>query len=154
MAFRIYSNISDATYKCTADIANYDTKTRQAIRSAVETGVNAIADKAIQLAPAGPPKSAREITIKAGIKREMSKYGASGTIKSTAPHSHLVEFGTGPRITYNNPKKSHKRAMIINGGFVRGMIANGRMPKRPFMRPAVESERPKIEEDVRRAIEP
>ena len=74
--------------------------------------------------------------------------GSYGEVKSTAPHSHIVEFGTGPRITA--PRR--KKALLINGNFVRGDIYNGKMPEAPFMRPAIEQERPNIEAEVEEAI--
>ena len=145
--FKIYANIDSAVYKATADITGYDQKTKEAIKSAISAGVDAIRDRAIRAAPAGATGN-----LKAGIKAEMSKYGASGVIKSTSPHSHIVEFGTGPRITMNR-LNSHKKALVINGSFVKGMINNGKMPAKPFMRPAVEAEKPKIEESIKKVLQ-
>ena len=48
---------------------------------------------------------------------------------------------------------SHKKALLINGSFVKGMIANGKMPAKPFMRPAVEAEKPKIEESIKKVLQ-
>jgi len=143
-AFKINANIDQAVYKATADIALYNEKTQQAIKSAVTDGVNAIRDQAIRLAPAGLTGN-----LKSGIKSEMSQNVAYGVIKSTSQHSHLVEFGTGERITYSK----NKQALKINGSFVRGDIYNGKMPAKPFMRPAVESEKPKIEENIKKVLQ-
>ena len=145
--FNIYANIDSAVYKATADITGYDQKTKEAIRAAISAGVDAIRDRAIRAAPAGPTGN-----LKAGIKSEMSKSGSSGVIKSTSPHSHIVEFGTGPRITMNR-LNSRKKALVINGSFVKGMIANGKMPAKPFMRPAVEAEKPNIEESIKKVLQ-
>ena len=147
MSFKIYANIDQAVYKATADISNYSTEIREKIRAEVQTGCANIRDRAIRGAPKGETGN-----LAAGIKMEMSPRGASGVIKSTAPHSHLVEFGTGVRITMNRPT-GHKRAMVINGNFVRGMIRTGKMPKRPFMRPAVEAEKPNIEEAIKKVLQ-
>ena len=69
------------------------------------------------------------------------------TVKSTAPISHVVEYGSGPRIA--SPLRA--KAMLINGDFVRGHVVST-MPERPFMRPAAEAGKPKIEEAVKEAI--
>lgn len=143
--FKISANIDQAVYKATADIASYNEKTQQAIKSAVADSVTAIRDQAIRLAPAGLTGN-----LKSGIKAEMGRTGAYGVVKSTSQHSHLVEFGTGERITYNS---KNKQALKINGSFVRGDIYNGKMPAKPFMRPAVESEKPKIEENIKKVLQ-
>lgn len=147
MSFKIYADIDHAVYKATADISKYSAETGQKIRAAVEHGCEAIKSDAIRAAPGGPTGN-----LKAGITMDMSPRGAYGVIKSTAQHSHLVEFGTGVRIAMNKPK-NHKRAMVINGDYVRGMIVTGKMAARPFMRPAVEKEKPKIEEDIKKILE-
>jgi len=144
-AFRISANIEKAVYKAMADIEKYDKTSQQAIKSAVASGVTAIKEQAIRLAPAGPTGN-----LKAGIKSEMSSSSAYGVVKSTSSHSHIVEFGTGERITYN---KKGKQAMVINGSFVKGDIYNGKMPRKPFMRPAVETEKPKIEENIKKVLQ-
>ena len=143
-AFKINCNIEKAVYKATADINKYNKETREKIINAVTAGVKAVAETAIRLAPAGATGN-----LKAGIKHEMKK-GAYGEIKSTANHSHLVEFGSTERIVYN---RKNKQAMVINGEFVRGDIYNGKMPAKPFMKPAIESEKPKIEESIKKIIE-
>lgn len=143
--FQIKANIEKAVYKAMADIEKYDKTSQQAIKSAVASSVTAIKEQAIRLAPAGSTGN-----LKAGIKSEMSFSSPYGVVKSTSPHSHVVEFGTAERITYN---KKGKQAMIINGNFVKGDIYNGKMPQKPFMRPAVESEKPKIEENIKKVLQ-
>jgi HK97 gp10 family phage protein len=143
--FKIHMDLDKAVYKATADIEQYDKNVQQAIKAAVADGVTAIKEQAMRMAPAGPTGN-----LKAGIKSEMGQSGAYGVIKSTAPHSRLVEFGTGERITYN---KAGKKAMVINGRFVRGDIYNGKMPAKPFMRPAAEAEKPKIEESIKKVLQ-
>ena len=143
-AFQIRADIEKAVYKATADIEKYNKETQQAIKSAVADGVTAIKVQAIRLAPAGLTGN-----LKTGIQSEMGQSGSYGVIKSTSPHSHIVEFGTAERITYTK----NKQALKINGSFVKGDIYNGKMPKKPFMRPAVEAERPKIEENIKRVLQ-
>ena len=143
-AFQINCNIEKAVYKATADISKYDKETKAKIINAVADGVKAVAETATRLAPAGTTGN-----LKAGIKQNMGR-GAYGEIKSTAQHSHLVEFGSAERIVYN---RKNKQAMVINGDFVKGDIYSGKMPAKPFMKPSVEAEKPKIEESIKKIIE-
>lgn len=143
--FQISMGLEDVVYKATRDIARYDTNTRQGIQNAIEKGTNDTAFEAIHLAPYGPTGN-----LKAGIKSEF-KGGlyAHGKVTSTAPHSHLVEFGTGPRIT--TPKKA-QALRLKNGDFVKGDIYSGRMSKAPFMKPAAEKVKPSIEAAVEEVL--
>lgn len=139
--FTIRADISSATYRATADIDRYSASAQAGIRKAIADGVRATHAAAVAKAPYGPTGN-----LKAGIKMEIK--GSYGEVKSTAPHSHIVEFGTGPRITA--PRR--KKALLINGNFVRGDIYNGKMPAKPFMRPAIEQERPSIEAKIEEAV--
>ena len=141
MAFTIKADLSSATYKATADINHYNETTQQRIRSAIADGVRATHAAAVTKAPYGATGN-----LKAGIETEL--HGSYGVVKSTAPHSHIVEFGTAERIVAPRTKK----AMTINGSFVRGDIYNGKMPAKPFMRPAIEQERPNIEAKIEEAV--
>ena len=147
MSFKIYADIEHAVYKATADISKYSEETGQKIRAAVQTGCENIRDRAIRAAPKGESGK-----LVAGLTAKMAPRGAYGEIKSTSSHSHMVEFGTGMRIAMNKPQ-NHKKAMVINGDYVRGAIVTGKMEKRPFMRPAVEAEKPKIEEEIKKILE-
>lgn len=142
----VFANLSDSVFKATARIDKYDAATQERIKAAIKNGTNAVFAEAVRLAPMGKTGN-----LKAGIKMELhNDYShASGIVKSIAPHSHLVEFGTRQR--YVTP--IHRKALKINGHFVKGYINNGAMPKRPFMRPAIDKIRPSIEDGVRRAIE-
>ena len=143
----IHANIDEAVYKCTKDIEKYGREAHERIKKAIETGVKAVHTAAVTKAPGG-----RTGNLRAGIKMSITSTGttAGGNVRSTAPHGHLVEFGTKPRLVQNRPGK---RAMVIGGSVRKGPWMAGAMPKKPFMRPAIEQERPKIEEAIRRAVE-
>ena len=143
----IHANIEEAVYKCTKDIEKYSREAQEGIKRAIENGVKSVHAAAITKAPGG-----RTGNLRAGIKMSITTTGtkAGGNVRSTAPHGHLVEFGTKPRLVQSRPGKS---AMVINGSIRRGPWMAGAMPKKPFMRPAIEQERPKIEEAIRRAVE-
>lgn len=141
---RMYSG--EAVEKAIRNIDRYTARTREGIQRTIARGTEAIYSTAVRMAPHGPTGN-----LKAGLRRKVS--GVSGQVMSTAPHSHLVEFGTGPRITYGNPKKGSRHAMRLpDGRFVKGDIYNGRMRKKPFMRPAFMEERDKIESEMKKVV--
>lgn len=106
----------------------------------------AVASDAIRRAPVGPTGN-----LKRGITYTIKPN--YGDVLSKALHSHLIEFGTGERIVYPDRKKGPKHAMRMpDGRFVKGDIYNGKMTKHPFLRPALESQRSKIEADIIRAV--
>ena len=71
--------------------------------------------------------------------RTRKKRGMNGIyqIFSTAPHAHLVEWGTGPR------KFKKPRQVRIGGKWV-VVESTGSMPAKPFFRPAVDENHPEI----------
>ncbi len=139
------------TMKATNDIAKYDKEVQQGIIRAIERGTNAVRATAIMKAPMGATG-----TLKAGIHADMIPGKPVGIVSSDAKHSHLIEFGTQPRLTGLKPWKGKKALRIPqkdgNYGFVKGVISSGRMPKKPFMGPAAEQERARIEAEIERAI--
>ena len=145
MSRYIRANIEEAIYKITADIKKYDEETQNRIKQAVRNGTKGVYENAVRAAP-----MKRTGNLKTGITMEMSDREATGVVKSTAPHSHLVEFGTKQRFV---TPTIHK-ALKIKSQFVRGVITSGKMPKKPFMRPAIEKERPKIETAIKGALTP
>lgn len=137
--FKINIRLDDVVFRATADISKYDKETQDKIKAAIADGVKSVYEEAVNRAPK------RTGGLIEGIKMDVK--GAHGTVKSTAPISHVVEYGSGPRIA--SPLRA--KAMLINGDFVRGHVVST-MPERPFMRPAVEAGKPKIEAAVKEAI--
>ena len=133
--FKINVRLDDVVFRATADISKYDKETQDKIAD----GVKGVYEEAVNRAPK------RTGGLIEGIKMDVK--GAHGTVKSTAPISHVVEYGSGPRIA--SPLRA--KAMLINGDFVRGHVVST-MPERPFMRPAAEAGKPKIEAAVKEAI--
>jgi len=119
-------------------LEKYKDKIRPEIQKALDKGAQIIADEAKRIAPLGPTGN-----LKKGIyAKEMpyKKYSPSVAIvtvdRHIAPHSHLVEFGTGVRIG----KKG--KAGYIGKSF-------GIMPARPFLRPAFDSKKSEVERFVK-----
>ena len=112
----------------------------------IARATKAVASEAIRRAPVGPTGN-----LKRGITYTINPN--YGDVLSKAPHSHLIEFGTGERIVYPDRKKGPKHAMRMpDGRFVKGDIYNGKMTKPPFLQPALESQRSKIETDIIKAV--
>ena len=143
---KIFANIREEVYRAMVNIDRYDARTQAAIRGAVKGGVTAVYDAAQRRAPLG-----RTGNLKIGLKKEFDEAKCGGVVKTMAPHSHLIEFGTRERVSFPRPGT---RAMKFtpSGDFVRGDIYTGRMTPRPFLRPAMEEQRAKIESDIERAI--
>lgn len=142
----IRMSMGEAVLKATRDIDGYTSRVQTGIVRTIANGTQAVYSAAVRMAPRGPTGN-----LKAGLTYRLS--GVSGMVMSRAPHSHLVEFGTEPRITYRQVKKGTKHAMRLpDGRFVKGDIYNGRMPKKPFMRPAYMTERDNIEAQMKKVI--
>lgn len=139
ISFKINAKLDDVVFHATADISKYDKETQDKIKAAIADGTKDVYEEAVNRAPK------RTGGLIEGIKMDVK--GAHGIVRSTAPISHVVEYGSGPRIA--SPLRA--KAMTINGEFVRGHVVSI-MPQRPFMRPAAEAGKPKIEAAVKEAI--
>ena len=144
-SIKIFANIKEEVFLTMANVQKYDEETQQRIRKATRDGVAAVHAAAVRAAPIRATGNLRK-----GIMQEFDEKTCSGKVRATAPHSHLVEFGTRERVT----APLRKKALKIADGFVRGFTFTGKMPKKPFMRPAIEKERPNIEAQIERAVKP
>lgn len=82
---------------------------RNALQRALNASANPILTAAKAAAPVGPTGNLRDslvISRKAhdGAKNAKVKDGVGVFVRSTAPHAHLVEFGTGPRVHKSSGK--------------------------------------------------
>ena len=82
------------------------------------------------------------------IKVKVDTDKLEGTVKSTAPHTHLVEYGTKRHLLSKN-----KKVLKINGQLVKGDVYHPGSKPRPFMRPAFEEEAPNFVRNVRKELE-
>lgn len=144
-SIKIFANIKEVAFRAMVDVQKYDEETQKKIRKATRDGVAAVHATAIRAAPIRVTGNLRR-----GIVQEFDEKTCSGKVRATAPHSHLVEFGTRERVT----APLRKKALKIAEGFVRGFTFTGKMPKKPFLRPAMEKERTAIEANIERAVKP
>lgn len=144
-SIKIFANIKEEAFRAMVDVQKYDEETQKNIRKATRDGVAAVHAAAVRAAPIRATGNLRK-----GIVQEFDERTCSGKVRATAPHAHLIEFGTRERVT----APIRKKALKIGEGFVRGWTFTGKIPKKPFMRPAIEKERPKIETSIEKAVKP
>jgi len=142
MGVRVISaNISEETFRVTRQLDQYDSATRQRIIDSITESTKAVYTDVQTNIPRGATGN-----LGRGVKMDVNvrqRY-VSGVVSSKAPHGHLVEFGTEPRYWY--------KTIAHPKGPVAMVIYRGVMPKHPFMKPAIEKERPRIESRLREAV--
>ena len=137
----ISSNISEETFKVTRQIDRYASKTRQRIIDSIMASTKAVFTDVQTNIPRGATGNlGKSVKMDVNVRQRY----VSGVVSSRAPHGHLVEFGTEPRYWYKTV--AHPK------GPVALVIYRGVMPKHPFMKPAIEKERPRIEARLREAV--
>ncbi len=133
--FSIRVNMGSVISKVLKDIDKYDADKQKRIRKVIAEGTKKVRERAIQLAPKGPTGN-----LKKGIKSFLVGDGREGTVTSTAPHSALVEFGTGNRVTLPRRKKALRFTWKGKVSYYRGVLKAGRMKPQPFLRKAADKE--------------
>lgn len=145
--FSVRVNMGEVIFKAVRDIDKYDTEKQKKIRKVIAGGTKNTKIRAVQLAPRGPTGN-----LKKGIKDHLVGDGREGIVMSTAPHSHLVEYGTESRITYPVRKKALKITWKGKTGWARGYISSGKMPARHILKNAAEKEWPRIVKSMESAL--
>lgn len=145
--FSIRVNMGDVISKAVRDIDKYDAEKQKKIRKVIADGTKETKSRALQLAPKGPTGN-----FKKGIKDHLVGDGREGIVMSTAPHSHLVEYGTDNRITYPVHKKALKITWKGKVGWARGYISSGKMKAQHVLKNAVNREWPRIMRSMEKAL--
>lgn len=116
-------------------LAKLEQKTgKRVVRRSLLRGARIIRDEARKRAPVDSGRLRK--SIQARSSGRAFRAGTVGVVvgpDKRAPHAHLVEFGTGPRVI--------KSATIPtpNGPRTVSNLAVGSMPAKPFLRPAFDS---------------
>ncbi|MDR2006913.1 MAG: HK97 gp10 family phage protein [Acidaminococcales bacterium] len=121
----------------------YDQNANQKLRAVIADGVKAISRGARQRIPV------KTGGLKKSIRTRMyTDRGVVGYVRAHKPHAHLVEFGTQGHQTIEKGKRYRIGGNIRTGKpvFVKGA------PARPFMVPAYEQEKPRIEAEVAKVL--
>lgn len=146
-AFTIKVNMGSVISKAVRDIDKFDAEKQKKIRKVIADGTKDVRDKAMELAPKGPTGRLRK-----GVKSTLVNGEREGIVTSTAPHSALVEYGSNLRVTLPRRKKVLKFTWKGKTVWARGAIGTGRMPKKPFLKPAADKVWPKIVKSMEDAL--
>lgn len=114
--------------------------THKEFQQAAGLGADIIKKKAVQLAPMGLTGNLKAGLVSKIDKRTSGKVARAyvATNPKIAPHAHLVEYGTkNPR----TPKKTVMYDKVTNTWFG---VEVAPMPKKPFMRPALDATKTKV----------
>ena len=140
----------------TNKIGKYSAETDARLDNVVNGSLKNIAAGARRRIPNGKTKNLRK-----GLKKSFSKKKHTGTVKETAPHGHLVEFGTKPHALTKGASRDSERAakrkrtyvQVINGNPVDGEhIMHPGAKANPFMQPAYYAERANYIAGVKKAV--
>lgn len=139
----------------------YDTASTEKISNAIKQGGQNIGKEARSRVPRKTGK------LRKSIRTRFDSVAITSTIRTNVPYAHLVEFGAAaatvrPR---SRPRKGGqpKQALKIDSrGFRRfvhksnnpakGVVHIPARPARPYMTPAFQSEKPKIESNIKKVL--
>lgn len=148
MARVFVASIPDAELtKALKQIDAYDGKARLRVERVMANATRRIKNGAIRRV------AVRSGTLKKSIKSSFSAPKLTGTIRATAPHAHLIEFGA--RATTAEPEKKKFLKFERSSGkvvYVRRARIPARSP-RPFITPAYEAERANLINDIKKAVD-
>lgn len=139
--FTISANIAEEVYKAIKDVKQYDEQTQLKIKNAIRAGTRDVMVSAISRAPYKTGK------LKISIGMSFSdRYGAQGIVVAKSPHAKFVEYGVQSAVVIPVREKAMKPG---NEGWYIGKAIIPARPAHPFMRPAMEEVRPKIENAIK-----
>lgn len=144
--FIVKADISQAVFNCLRQLDSYDKRTSDSIRKIVKDSTENVFAGAVQRVPV------RTGALKKSIRMrfEDTPTNTVGVVYTKEPTAHLVENGAGP-IPVLMPVK--KKALHPGGSGYFFTRAN--IPARkahPFMKPAMDAERPRFEAKVREVV--
>lgn len=90
-------------------------------------------------------------TLRDNIKAKMSTTKLQSAVRvdyRKAPHAHLIEYG----VAESYVKPSRKKALKINGRFAKGAVKIPKRRARPFLRPAFDIEKPRVETEIKKVL--
>lgn len=127
----------------------YDAKNSKAIAKAISKSGRNIRDDAKSHVPV------RTGTLRDSLAARFKSSDLQSVVKADykkAPHAHLIEYGVEPSIV--KPKK--QTALKFTDGttikYARGPIRLPARKARPFMNPAFQSEKPKVENEIKKIL--
>lgn len=129
----------------------YDTKSTEKISEAIRLGGQNIGKEARSRVPRRSGK------LRKSIRTRFDSTAITSTVRTNVPYAHLVEFGAAaatvrPRSRARKGGKP-KLALRIDGSkLVKGVVHIPARPARPYMTPAYQSGKPRIENDIKKVL--
>ena len=144
--FIVKADVSRAVYNCLRKLDAYDQKTSDSIRKIVKDSTANVFAGALRRVPV------RSGALKKSIRMrfEDTPTNTVGIVYTNEPTAHLIERGAGP-VPVLMPIK--KKALHPGGSgyfFTRASIPARKA--KPFLKPAMDDERPRFEVKVREAV--
>ena len=127
------------------NIKKYDEETQVKVGTVINNSLKAIAKGMRSRLP-------KKMTgnLRRGIKKSFSKKKLVGSARATAPHSHLIEFGTKPHAI----SARRKKVLAIKGNIVGKKVMHPGAKAKPFMQPAYYAERNNYISNLEKAVKP
>lgn len=127
----------------------YDTKNSKAIAKAISKSGRNIRDDAKSHVPV------RTGNLRDSLAARFKSSDLQSVVKADykkAPHAHLIEYGVETSIV--KPKKQTALKFTDGGSikYARGQIRLPARKARPFMNPAFQSEKPKVENEIKKIL--
>lgn len=127
----------------------YDSNSRLKIEGAIQQAGRNIRDNAKIRVPI------RTGTLKRSIGSRFNGNKLQSTVKADynkAPHAHLIEYGVSQTVIRPKTKKVLKFTAGSSVQFVRKEVILPARKARPFMNPAFQAEKPKVEADIKNIL--
>lgn len=144
MKFYAKVTSSDLT-KALDNIDLWDGKMRLSVENALKTGTKNIARGARQRV------SQRSGKLKKSIKTGFDRRKPEGVVRAKTSYAHIVEFGSKSYVV----RAKNKKALTITGGGEVLLRKNANIPARkgrPFIKPAFETEEPKLVAEIKKVL--
>lgn len=128
----------------------YDSKNSKAIAKAISKSGRNIRDDAKSHVPV------RTGTLRDSLAARFKSNDLQSVVKADykkAPHAHLIEYGVEASVV--KPTKEKKALKFTDVGsikYARGPIRLPARKARPFMNPAFQSEKPKVENEIKKIL--
>lgn len=127
----------------------YDGKSSKAIGKVISKSGRNIRDDAKSHVPM------RTGTLRDSLAARFNGNRLQSVVKADykkAPHAHLIEYGVEASVVKPENKKALKFAAGNDVKYARGPVKLPARKARPFMNPAFQSEKPKVENEIKKIL--
>lgn len=127
----------------------YDAKNSKAIAKVISKSGRNIRDDAKSHVPM------RTGTLRDSLAARFNGNRLQSVVKADykkAPHAHLIEYGVEASVVKPENKKALKFAAGNDVKYARGPVKLPARKARPFMNPAFQSEKPKVENEIKKIL--